>query len=133
VNPFVTCVASGTTPANLCSVNVYSVAASIPALAPFANADPTIGGLLASIRSAIPFSKATGDPNLETTTFINKGGQLRRFPTVRFDFNLTKKHHFENIWNYQNFGSVVDFLNSVDPAFPGFPNHGSQDSIRFSD
>jgi len=38
--------------------------------------------LLTSIRSAIPFSKATGDPNLETTTFINKGGQKRRFPTV---------------------------------------------------
>jgi len=63
---------------------------------------------------------------------VNKGGQLRRFPTVRFDFNVTKKHHIENIWNYQQFGGVVDFLNGVDPAFPGFPNHGSQTSIRFS-
>src|SRR5262249_3599756 len=27
---------------------------------------------------------------------------------------------------------VVDFLNNVDPAFPGFPNHGSQQSNRFS-
>src|SRR5207244_13280111 len=99
----------------------------------FTTSDPTIAGLLGSIRSAIPFSKATGDPNLETTTFINKGGQKREFPTVRFDFNLTKKHHIENIWNYQNFGGKVDFLNSVDPAFPGFPNHGSQTSIRFSD
>jgi hypothetical protein len=133
VNPNVTCVASGTTPANLCSVNVYNVAAGVPALAPFANADPTIGALLTSIRSAIPFSKATGDPNLESTTFINKGGQLRRFPTVRLDFNLTKKHHLENIWNYQVFGSKVDFLNNVDPAFPGFPNQGAQTSIRFSD
>lgn len=133
VNPNVTCVASGTTPANLCSVNVYNVAAGVPALAPFANADPTIGALLTSIRSAIPFSKASGDPNLETTTFINKGGQLRRFPTVRLDFNLTKKHHLENIWNYQVFGSKVDFLNNVDPAFPGFPNTGAQTSIRFSD
>jgi hypothetical protein len=98
----------------------------------FTTADPTIGSLLASIRSAIPFSKATGDPNLEQTSFVNKGGQKREFPTVRFDFNLTKKHHLENIWNYQNFGGVVDFLNGVDPAFPGFPNHGSQTSIRFS-
>jgi hypothetical protein len=31
---------------------------------------------------------------------------------------VTKKHHIENIWNYQNFGGVVDFLNNVDPAFP---------------
>ena len=133
VNPNVTCVASGTTPATLCSVNVYNVAAGVPALAPFASADPTISGLLASIRTAIPGSTPSGDPNLETTTFINKGGQTRRFPTVRLDFNVTKKHHIENIWNYQVFGSKVDFLNSVDPAFPGFPNTGAQVSIRFSD
>ena len=44
----------------------------------------------------------------------------------------TKNHHLENIWNYQQFRSTVDFLNSVDPAFPGFPNLGSQDSNRFS-
>src|SRR5262249_48813334 len=63
---------------------------------------------------------------------INTGFQLRRFPTVRLDFNLTKKHHLENIWNWQKFGSLVDFLNSRDPQFPGFPNHGSQQSVRFS-
>jgi hypothetical protein len=107
----------------------------VPALAPFASADPTIGGLLTSIRSAVSGTaiKDTGDPNLQTSTFINHGGQIRKFPTVRLDFNLTKRHHIENIWNYQSFGGVVDFLNSVDPAFPGFPNHGSQTSIRFSD
>jgi hypothetical protein len=46
---------------------------------------------------------------------------------------VTKNHHIENIWNYQVFGSKVDFLNNVDPAFPGFPNTGAQTSIRFSD
>jgi Carboxypeptidase regulatory-like domain len=128
-----TCAAApaGSPSAFLCSTDVYARAAG--AGLAFANADPTISGLLASIRSAAPGTIATGDPNLENTTFINKGGQLRRFPTVRFDFNLTKKHHIENIWNYQSFGGVVDFLNNVDPAFPGFPNHGSQTSIRFSD
>lgn len=126
-----TCTGSGSS--RVCSLNVYTVigAAAIPGA--LTTADPLVSSLLGSIRSAIPGSKATGDPNLETTTFINKGGQLRRFPTVRFDFNLTKKHHIENIWNYQQFGGVVDFLNGVDPAFPGFPNHGSQTSIRFSD
>ena len=136
VNPNVSCVAA-TAPltGQLCSVNVYTVAAGVAALAPFANADPTVGALLAEIRSAVSGTgiKNGGDPNLQTSTFINHGGQLRRFPTVRFDFNLTKKHHIENIWNYQQFGGEVDFLNSVDPAFPGFPNHGSQTSIRFSD
>ncbi len=128
-----TCATSpaGSPSAFLCGTNVYARAAAAGGL--ISTPDPTIGALLTSIRSAIPFSKATGDPNLETTTFINKGGQLRRFPTVRFDFNVTKKHHIENIWNYQVFGSKVDFLNNVDPAFPGFPNTGAQTSIRFSD
>ena len=71
-------------------------------------------------------------PNIQQATFFNIGGQTRRFPTVRFDFKLTEKHHIENIWNYQQFTSVVDFLNGVDPVFPGFPNFGSQDSNRFS-
>jgi hypothetical protein len=124
-----TCTGSGAT--RICSVPLYTVAAA--AGLPFATADPTVAALLTSIRSAVPGTKVTGDPTIEQATFINKGGQLRRFPTVRFDFNLTKKHHIENIWNYQQFGGVVDFLNSVDPAFPGFPNHGSQTSIRFSD
>jgi hypothetical protein len=121
---------AGSPSAFLCGTNVYARAAAAGLIS---TPDPTIGALLTSIRSAIPGSTATGDPNLESSTFINHGGQLRKFPTVRFDFNLTKKHHIENIWNYQSFGGVVDFLNSVDPAFPGFPNHGSQTSIRFSD
>ncbi|PYS71663.1 MAG: hypothetical protein DMF73_10270, partial [Acidobacteria bacterium] len=90
-----TCTGSGAT--RVCSLNVYTVigaALATPSFVTanpgitgaFTTADPTIAGLLGSIRSAIPFSKATGDPNLETTTFINKGGQKREFPTVRFDF-----------------------------------------------
>jgi hypothetical protein len=126
-----TCTGSGST--RLCTVNVYQVIANAAIPGAFTTADPTVGALLASIRSSIPATKVTGDPNIEQTSFVNQGGQLRRFPTVRFDFNVTKKLHLENVWNYQSFGGVVDFLNSVDPAFPGFPNHGSQTSIRFSD
>jgi len=69
---------------------------------------------------------------LQQASFFNPGGQTRKFPTVRFDFNVTKKHHIDEIWNYQIFDSKVDFLNNVDPAFPGFPNFGSQDSLRWS-
>jgi hypothetical protein len=136
-----TCTGSGAT--RLCSLNVYNLIAAAKADATFATAnpgivgalttvDPTVGSILGRIRSAIPGSKATGDPNLDQTSFVNHGGQKREFPTVRFDFNVTKKHHLENIWNYQNFGGQVDFLNNVDPAFPGFTNHGAQTSIRFS-
>ena len=133
---------AGSPAAFLCSANVYTIAGSVadcnsavsgnqPCLT---TADPTVSGLLSSIRSSVNgfVIKDTGDPNIQQVSFVNPGGQVRKFPTVRFDFNLNKNHHIENIWNYQQFRSSVDFLNSVDPAFPGFPNYGSQDSNRFS-
>ncbi len=121
-----------------CSVNLYGIAAAgaFPS-----TPDPTVGGLLNEIRGAIsglnvrPNAVASGsaaDLVREQVSFINDGGQLRKFPTVRLDFNPTKKHHIENVWNYQSFDNVVDFLNGVDPAFPNFPNHGAQTSLRWS-
>src|SRR5688572_25120670 len=127
----VTCVP---TPPNFtCSANVLTLAANAGLINTF---DPTISALLTDIRSSLSSVNAvfvqTSNPNLQQATFFNPGGQVRKFPTVRFDFNLAKDHHVENIWNYQSFRSSVDFLNNVDPAFPGFPNFGSQDSNRFS-
>jgi hypothetical protein len=127
----VTCVP---TPPNFtCSVNVLTLAANAGLIS---SLDPTISTLLGDIRSSLSGVNAifvqTSNPNLQQATFFNPGGQTRKFPTVRFDFNLAKDHHLENIWNYQQFRSTVDFLNGVDPAFPGFPNFGSQDSNRFS-
>lgn len=126
--------ASPTTPAQLCTTNVLTLAGALNNAAVPGTADATIGSLLGSIRSSLSGAiiKDTGDPNVQQATFINSGIQIRKFPTVRFDFNVAKNHHIENIWNYQQFRSSVDFLNSVDPAFPGFPNFGSQDSNRFS-
>src|ERR1700741_1695390 len=129
----VTCVPS---PPNFtCSVNVLAMAAAAsPTLV--GTIDPTIGGLLTNMRSSLSGVNAifvqTSNPNLQQGTFFNPGGQTRKFPTVRFDFTIAKNHHIENIWNYQQFRSKVDFLNSADPAFPDFPNFGSQDSNRFS-
>lgn len=129
----VTCVP---TPPNFtCSVNVLAMAAAAsPTL--IGTIDPTIGTLLGDMRSALSSVNAIfvqlSNPNLQQATFFNPGGQVRKFPTVRLDFTIAKRHHIENIWNYQQFRSSVDFLNGVDPAFPGFPNFGSQDSNRFS-
>jgi Carboxypeptidase regulatory-like domain len=117
----------------LCSVNVFALAANFGLIS---TPDPTISALLGDIRSSLNGVNAiiqnTGNPNIQQATFFNTGGQVRKFPTVRFDFKLTNNHHIENIWNYQQFRSTVDFLNNVDPIFPGFPNFGSQDSNRFS-
>jgi hypothetical protein len=100
--------------------------------------DPTVTSLLNAIRGSLsqasltPSTNATLGPNYVSAAFINRGFQLRRFPTVRFDFEVNKKNHVENIWNFQDFGGLADFLNGVDPAYPGFPNFGTQASKRFS-
>ncbi|MEO6723799.1 MAG: carboxypeptidase regulatory-like domain-containing protein [Blastocatellia bacterium] len=101
-----------------------------------ATIDPTVGKLLAEIRSS---TASTGgitqlsDPNLQNFSFTNTGNQRRYFPTVRLDFNLTSKHHLENTYNYQSYVSTPDFLNNRDPIFPNFPNQGGQYSNRFTE
>ena len=127
----VVCTAGAT---RTCSVNVLTMAAAAGLIGTL---DPTIQKLNADIRSSVGsvngvLTSVAGNPNVEQFGFFNVGGQTRRFPTVRLDANVGKNHHLENISNYQQFGSVVDFLNGVDPVFPGFPNHGSQTSNRFS-
>ena len=115
------------------TVNLLTLAA---ANGQTATVDPTVGKLLADIRTS---TTNTGgitnqtDPNLQTFTFANPSMSIRYFPTTRLDFNLTSKHHLENTWNYQSFNTTVDTLNNVDPAFPGFPNVGSQISNRFTE
>ena len=96
--------------------------------------DPTVGSLLDAIQATTGKGSVTplSDPNLQQFTFINSGFQKRQFPTVNLTVNLTKNNQLTNVYNYQIFRTVVDFLNSADPRFPGFPNHGSQASNRFS-
>ena len=101
--------------------------------------DPTVAKMLADIRSASKCSYCTvqsypivSNPLTQSLIYNANGMQWRRFLTTRFDFNLTNKHRLEGSWNYSWYNSEPDFLNSVDPAFPGFPNQGSQTSNRFS-
>ena len=116
------------------SVNLYTLAA---ANGQTNTADPTISALLAQIAGTTSKGSVSpsSDPNLDRFTFINKGGQVRKFGTVRFDVNLNSRNSIELSWNYQHLfytGEQVDFLNNSDPAFPGFPNKGSIPSRRFS-
>jgi Carboxypeptidase regulatory-like domain len=99
--------------------------------------DPTVGRLLSDIAATETPGGiiASSDPNINTFSFINKGGQVRRFTTLRFDYNINSKNSLEASWNYQKLsytGQGVDFLNNSDPAFPGFPNRADIPSIRFS-
>ncbi|HEX2640738.1 MAG TPA: carboxypeptidase regulatory-like domain-containing protein, partial [Pyrinomonadaceae bacterium] len=100
--------------------------------------DPTVARTLNLIRASTAsigsFSPLGTNNNyfMQPFAFNNDGTQRRRFLTVRTDFNIGKDHALEVIYNDQPFRSNVDFLNSVDPAFPGFANAGAQNSERRS-
>lgn len=100
-----------------------------------ATPDPTIAKLLADIRNA---TNGTGgitqlnDPNYQRFTYTPSGSTFSQRPTVRFDVNMTEKHHLEVSWTYFRSRGGPDFLNGVEPAFPGFPNEGSQPADRYT-
>jgi hypothetical protein len=100
--------------------------------------DPTVIGILNTIRAATA-AKGSFQPLgtgalwfRQPYTFSNDGQQRRRFLVLRMDGNITKNHQIEGIWNDQPFRSNVDFLNNVDPTFPGIDNAGTQNSDRRS-
>lgn len=121
-------------PAN--GVDVLALVASRNIAGAPGTRDPQIATILAQIRESAAQGalKNSTDLNLQQLTFTNTGGQVRYFPTVRFDFNISDRNHVEAIYNFQDFNNGMDFLNGADPAFPKpVPQiFGGQDSNRFS-
>jgi len=100
--------------------------------------DPTVNNMLNTIRAATAV-RGSFDPLgtgglffRQPFNFANDGQQRRRFFVLRMDGNITKNHSIEGVYNDQPFRSNVDFLNSVDPAFPNLANAGTQNSDRRS-
>src|SRR5262249_35597120 len=60
------------------------------------------------------------------------------FLTTHFDYNITSKHHFDTVWNYQKYYANPDGVNSIYPLFPGtgtvlgHPEVGGTRRISFS-
>src|SRR4029078_3587915 len=100
--------------------------------------DPTVLSMLNTIREATAIKGSFQRHGTgafwfrQPFTFSNDGQQRRRFLVLRMDGNITKNHQIEGIWNDQPFRSNVDFLNNVDPTFPGIVNAGTQNSDRRS-
>src|SRR4030095_13056349 len=106
-----------------------------PAVPCTSTVDPTIGKLLADIRNATNGTGGITDfnnLNLQEVTYNPSGSSLTKRPTVRFDVNVTDKHKVELSWTYQMGRGAPDFLNNVEPAFPGFPNQGQQPADRYT-
>ncbi len=80
------------------------------------------------------------DYNRNNLDFQSKGGNYRRFPTTRIDYNVTEKHHIEFVYNYQTNIRRPDGVNvgTASPVFPGTGNvingteFGNQGGIAFS-
>jgi len=72
----------------------------------------TGGSLKSRIASA-------NDYNRLQYNFQDPGNNIRRFPTARFDWNVTKSQHLEFIHNYQFYYSNPDAVNSQLDVAPG--------------
>ncbi len=98
--------------------------------------DPTINALWQDIFAAMQKSGTIGpygtDPNRQLYSNNFNSMNLRRFPTMRFDVNVTPKNRAGFVYYYQQYSANPDTLNSYEPAFPGFPNYGAQTSGRWS-
>jgi TonB dependent receptor len=126
------------------SVNLYQLAAANGFVS---TPDPIISKTLSQIASltdgvaGLKSRIATNtDYNRNNLDFQSKGGNYRRFPTTRLDYNLTEKHHIEFVYNYQTNIRRPDGVNitTASPVFPGTGNvlngteFGNQGGIAFS-
>src|SRR5262245_48622671 len=89
-------------------------------------ADPTITKGLGLIADAVSKDGAltsrigtNNDYNRLDYQFQDPGKNIRWFPTIRLDANLTPKHHVEFIHNYQHYFSNPDGVNGQINVYPG--------------
>lgn len=113
------------------TVNLLTIAASKEQTSTM---DPAISKLLGEIRSAIGPIGSSGVDSMNTLvdrfTNIPYATQLRRFPTLRVDYNATSAHRVTFTFRYNGFDSNPDLLNTTDARFPGFAAGGAQVSGR---
>ena len=67
--------------------------------------------------------------NIRCFTFNLPGSSVQDRYTLRADYQLTKNHSIEFVYNRANFASTPDLLNGIEPQFPKSPG-GAQTSIR---
>jgi len=59
------------------------------------------------------------DYNRLNLNFVDPARNIRRFPTIRLDFNVSEKHHIEFVHNFQHYFSQPDGVNSIFSIYPG--------------
>lgn len=113
-------------------INLFEKAAAanaaLPAtVRPYATTvDPTIAGILDAFNAGaakggtiIERISRASDYNRNDFNFQTPGQNVRRFPTLRLDWNMTEKHHLEFVYNFQYYNSNPDAVNGQLPVVPG--------------
>jgi len=107
-------------------VNLYQLAATGAGGRTYPNTpDPQTANALNLINTAAQKGvlkdriSTNGDYNRLNLTFTDPARNIRRFPTTRFDFNVTEGHHVEFVHNYQHYFSQPDGVNSIFSIYPG--------------
>jgi len=112
------------------TVNLFTLAQQASANLPAnvrtfrANIDPIVGQTLTQIWSLVQNGNLqtnvpTNDYNRDTYRYGVSSSQARDFFTTRLDYNLTQKHHFSGVFNYDKYLGTPDILNSVVPVYAG--------------
>lgn len=133
-------------------VNLFDLAAAknrtlAPTIRPYpTTADPMVLDILNSyLKLATPSTGSLrdrvgsqNDYNRNDFSFTTPGKNVRRFLTAKFDYNVTSRHHFDAVWNYQTYYANPDGVNAIYPLLPGtgsvlgHPEVGGTRRISFS-
>ena len=114
-----------------CTANILGLAAANGHLA---TADPMTSKVLAALQTAAQSGTILENSNRYTQqlNFANDYTGVRKYPTLRVDYNVTSKHRVGVSYYFQRYQSTPDTLNTYDSRFPGFPAPAGQNSDRWS-
>jgi hypothetical protein len=112
-------------------VNLMTLAASKGNMSTI---DPLIAKTMAAMRASMSQGNlnATTDPLTQEFVWQMATKSTTKYPTVRLDYNVTSKHRLSFTTTYNHLISDPDTTNGYYAQYPGFPNHGTQDSVRYS-
>jgi hypothetical protein len=134
--PWVTCNTSTTAP--LCVATLFgTTASSLTNNGPVTGLATSINSVVERINTAIQSAATAPGVTVSATSpsayqsainYNAKTLQTRRYPDVRFDYNLSKHHSLEFDYHYAHYLSSPDVLNGVEATFPVAPFNTSQGS-----
>jgi hypothetical protein len=104
------------------SVNLMALAAANGQISAY---DPQVRAMLGFIEAATQTTgtmSTTADPLLNTYAWLPPGKLFEHQPTVRLDFNATSQHRLSGSATVVLQERTPDYLNALDPRFPGAPN-----------